>query len=140
MTIRDEHAGTGAVDQSRPHLTSLLDPNSMLVLDELSVDGEVVISASGEVDMASAPLLWDRLSAAIPEVKARLVVDLSQTTFIDSSALAVFVRAQKRLRPAGADLVLRAPNKAAQTILSITGLDQVLTVERAPSPPSPPAQ
>ena len=117
---------------------SLLDPNNVLVLDELSVDGEVIICPRGEIDMAGAPLLWDRLAAAIPEVKERLVIDLSQTTFIDSTALTVFVRALKRLRNHGADLVLRGPNKSARRLLGITGLDQVMTIENAPPQSSPP--
>jgi anti-sigma B factor antagonist len=93
------------------------------------VDGEVVISVRGELDLQTCPLLWNRLAEAIPLTRQRLVVDLRNATFIDSTGLAVFVRAFKRLRHGGADLVLRSPNKSARKVLHITGLDRVMTIE-----------
>ena len=114
-------------------VASFVDAESSLYIDELTVDGHVIISPRGDIDMAGAPLLWARICDAIPEVKEQLVIDLSQTTFIDSSALAVFVKALKRLRHADADLVLRAPSSGAQKILEITGLDRVITIESSPS-------
>ncbi len=98
-------------------------------LDVSDVDGEVVISVRGELDLQTCPLLWDRLAEAIPLTKKRLVVDLHDASFIDSTGLAVFVRAFKRLRHAGSDLVLRSPNKSARKVLHITGLDRVMTIE-----------
>ncbi len=121
-------------------VASLIDAQTVLVLDQLTVDGQVIISPCGEIDMAGAPLLWERISAAIPDVNERLVIDLSQTTFIDSTALAVFVKALKRLRLVGADLVLRAPNSAAQKVLNITALDQIMTIESPSSQSSREAQ
>jgi anti-sigma B factor antagonist len=97
-----------------------------------SLDGQMIVSPRGEIDMLSAPLLWKRLAEVIPEARERLVIDLSETTFIDSTALAVFVRACKRVGHAGADFVLRAPNKSAQKILGVTGLDKVMTIEHPP--------
>lgn len=73
--------------------------------------------------------MWDALEEAIPDTRDRLVIDLNDTTFIDSTALAVFVRAFKRLRHNGADLVLRNPNKLARKVLQVTGLDGVMTID-----------
>ena len=91
-------------------------------------NGEVVVSVSGEIDIASAPGLWDQLSEAIPDTE-RLVLDLSQTEFIDSTALNVIVRALKRLRHGGGDLIIRSPRANARKVFQITGLDRVLTIE-----------
>jgi anti-sigma B factor antagonist len=98
-------------------------------MDVSDVDGEVVISVRGELDLQTCPLLWNRLAEAIPLTRERLVVDLRNATFIDSTGLAVFVRAFKRLRHGGSDLVLRSPNKSARKVLHITGLDRVMTIE-----------
>lgn len=91
--------------------------------------GEVVVTVLGEVDMASAPLLWRCLADAIPEASQRLVIDLSGTTFIDSTGMAVFVRAQQQLRQRGAELILRTPQASARQVLSVTGLDTVITIQ-----------
>lgn len=94
------------------------------------LDGHAAsVAVTGEIDMATAPQLWERLARAIPATRERLVVDLSATTFLDSSALAVLVRAYKELGRQGADLVLCAPNPTARNVLAATGLDQVFTIE-----------
>ena len=95
----------------------------------VSVDGEVVVAVRGEIDMATAPQLWQCLQEAIPEVTGRLVVDLAGTTFIDSTALAVLVRACKRLRHSEGELVLRAPSKTTRKVFAISGLDRMMTIE-----------
>jgi anti-sigma B factor antagonist len=91
-------------------------------------DAEVVLAVRGEIDLVTAPTLWESLADAIPDTK-RLVVDLRDTQFIDSTGLGVLVRALKRLRHHGGDLVLRSPRPNARKILSMTCLDRVITIE-----------
>jgi anti-sigma B factor antagonist len=91
-------------------------------------DEEVIVAVRGQIDIASAPELWDQLTEVIPDTK-RLVLDLGETEFIDSTALSVIVRALKRLRHGGGDLVIRAPRANARKVFKITGLDRVLTIE-----------
>jgi len=93
------------------------------------VDGEMVVFVLGEVDLAAAPRLWQVIEAALPDPGGRLVVDLAETAFLDSSALGVLVRALKRLRHHGGDLVLRHPSRNARRVFQITGLDLILTIE-----------
>jgi len=92
-------------------------------------EDDVVVSIRGEIDLGSAPRLWKALDEAIPETKQRFVIDLGNTAFVDSTALAVFVRAFKRLRHRGAELVLRSPRTNVRNVLHITGLDQVIKIE-----------
>lgn len=91
-------------------------------------DEEVIVAVRGEIDIASAPGLWDQLVEVIPDTE-RLVLDLGETEFIDSTALNVIVRALKRLRHGGGDLIIRSPRANARKVLKITGLDRVLTIE-----------
>jgi anti-sigma B factor antagonist len=58
----------------------------------------------------------------------RLVVDLGGTEFIDSTGLGVLVRALKRLRHHGGELVVRSPRPNARKVLAITCLDRVMTI------------
>ena len=90
-------------------------------------DGEVVVAVRGEIDIVTAPALWESFVDVLPDTK-RLVVDLAGTEFIDSTGLGVLVRALKRLRHHGGDLVLRSPRANARKVLSITGLDRVITI------------
>lgn len=91
-------------------------------------DGEVVVAVRGEIDLVTAPTLWETIAEVIPDTK-RLVVDLRATEFIDSTGLGVLVRALKRLRHRGGDLVLRSPRPNARKVLNITCLDRVMTIE-----------
>ena len=110
------------------------------------LDGEIVVTVLGEIDLATGPLLWECLATAIPDAERRLVIDLSGITFIDSTGMAVFMQAQKQLRHRGAELILRAPRASARRVLSITGLDTAIAVQdgsvtttlAAPSPVTTP--
>ena len=93
------------------------------------VDGQEVVWVVGEVDLAAAARFWQVLEAALPDPGGRLVVNLSETTFIDSTALGVLVRALKRVRHHGGELVIQDPGPGARRIFQITGLDQILTIE-----------
>ena len=90
-------------------------------------DGEVVVAVRGEIDIVTAPALWDVIVEVIADTN-RLVVDLSETDFIDSTGLGVLVRALKRLRHHGGDLILRSPKPNARKVLHITHLDRVMTI------------
>jgi anti-sigma B factor antagonist len=90
-------------------------------------DGEVVVAIRGEIDLVTAPVLWESLVEVLHETK-RVVLDLRDTEFIDSTGLGVLVRALKRLRHHGGDLVLRSPRRNARMILNVTGLDRVMTI------------
>ena len=95
-------------------------------------DSGTEVSIRGELDVLTAPLLWERLEPLLPLSASRLVVDLSATRFIDSMGLGVLVRAHKRLR-SGNDgsggLVIRAPSEQTRKILEMTGLERVFDVE-----------
>jgi anti-sigma B factor antagonist len=62
-------------------------------------DATYVIAVVGEADLYSAPELKHALDGAIDAGGRDIVVDLTKTTFIDSTALSVLVEATKRLRP-----------------------------------------
>lgn len=85
-----------------------------------------VVSVSGEVDVATAPELDEKLAtvAASP----RVVVDLSGVTFLDSSGLGVLIKALRRVKETDGSLILVITESRILKVFTITGLDKVLTI------------
>jgi anti-sigma B factor antagonist len=90
-----------------------------------------VISVTGEIDLFTAPEFKQRMSQPIDEGVQRLVVDLSHTTFIDSSSLGVLIGAHRRLKQRNGSLVVVCDNDTIVKTFKITGLDGVFTLVRS---------
>ncbi|WP_030170376.1 STAS domain-containing protein [Spirillospora albida] len=99
-----------------------------------SQDGNAVVTATGELDLYTAPRLQAALAGLLREQIDRIVVDLSGVEFCDSTGMNVLLAALKRLKERGGSLELAAPRPAVKRILQVTGLDTVFTVcEAAPA-------
>ena len=61
-------------------------------------DDTHVVAVTGEIDLFTAPEFKQRMSQPIDDGVGRLIVDLSGTTFIDSSSLGVLIGAHRRLK------------------------------------------
>jgi anti-sigma B factor antagonist len=93
--------------------------------------GEVLLSVRGEVDLDVAPQLLDSILCAglAHEPGHRMVVDLSEVSFIDSSGLAALLEADRWLTNQEQALVIaRAPARVVR-LFELTGLDHVLHLE-----------
>jgi anti-sigma B factor antagonist len=91
-------------------------------------DGTYVISLTGEVDLYTAPEFKQQLLDVIGEGGKEVVVDFSDTTFIDSTTLGVLVGGVKRLRTLDGRLSLVCSDRNISKIFEITGLDRVFTI------------
>lgn len=92
------------------------------------VGGVPVVSISGEVDVATAPILRDRLQELAAGGASTVVVDLHDMTFLDSTGLGVLVGALKRSREGGGELYLVAAQPRILKLLDITGLIGVFSL------------
>jgi anti-sigma B factor antagonist len=90
--------------------------------------GVHVIALTGEVDLYTAPEFKQELLRVIGEGAKQVVVDFTDTTFIDSTTLGVLVGGVKRLRPEGGQLSLICSDRNITKIFEITGLDRVFTI------------
>jgi anti-sigma B factor antagonist len=91
-------------------------------------DERHVLAVAGEIDLFTAPELKSALGDAVEAGRSRIVVDLTQTTFLDSTALGVLIGAVKRLRSRdGAMTIVNTDPNIAKTF-EITGLDQIFTI------------
>ena len=87
-----------------------------------------VLAVRGEIDLFTAPELKQVLAESIEGGRIRIIVDLTETTFLDSTALGVLIGAVKRLRSRdGALAIVNVDENIAKTF-EITGLDQIFTI------------
>jgi anti-sigma B factor antagonist len=91
-------------------------------------DSSYVISLAGEVDLYTAPEFKQQLLDAIAQGAEHVVVDFSDTTFIDSTTLGVLVGGVKRLRTNDGQLSLVCNDRNITKIFEITGLDRVFEI------------
>ena len=90
--------------------------------------GHHVVAVTGEIDLFTAPEFKQRVSAPIDGGRTHVIVDLTETTFIDSSSLGVLIGAHRRLRRLEGSVVIVCSNDAIVKTFRITGLDSVFTI------------
>jgi len=102
--------------------------NFSLSSETLAGGADAVVSLEGEVDLYTAPELKQELHRLVGEGAKRIVIDMTATTFIDSTTLGVLLSVVKRVRPEGGAVVLVCPDRNVKRIFEITLLDRVFTI------------
>jgi anti-sigma B factor antagonist len=97
-------------------------------MTEEPLPGGLALTVSGELDMATAPDLRERLGAALDAGMTRIVVDLREVTFMDSIGLASVLHARSRLRAGGRLALVVAPDSYTQLVLEIAGMPRALAI------------
>jgi anti-sigma B factor antagonist len=102
----------------------VLEPAS--VHTESDVHARVVV-ASGEIDMATAPMLEREVNAAIQAGDGAVVLDLCNVTFFDSSGLRVAIVAHRNLGERGRRLaVVCEPEGHVRRTFGLAGVADLL--------------
>ena len=114
--LRAPRRADGSTGPGTNRRTSVTEP---LTLQLAYLDGTSVLVASGEIDIATAPVLQESLAA----LDGRVAVDLAGVVFLDSTGISVLVREQKRISAEGGRLVLRNPTDRIRHTLEIVALD-----------------
>jgi anti-sigma B factor antagonist len=102
--------------------------NFTLSSEKLDGGADYIVSLGGEVDLYTAPELKQELHRLVSQGATRLVIDMSETTFIDSTTLGVLLSVVKRVRPEGGTVVLVCPDRNVRRIFEITLLDRVFAI------------
>jgi anti-sigma B factor antagonist len=92
-----------------------------------SVNGAVVVRLGGELDLYNAAIVRQALLDVAKDAPKRLVIDLSEVEFIDSTALGALIEARASLPDRGV-LLLAAPAHETRRALEVSGLDRHLPV------------
>jgi anti-sigma B factor antagonist len=98
------------------------------IADRRASEDTHVISVRGEIDLFTAPEFKQHVCAPIDAGVSNVVVDLLETTFIDSSSLGVLIGAHRRLKLRGGSLTVVCAGEAITKTFRITGLDGVFTL------------
>jgi anti-sigma B factor antagonist len=94
------------------------------------LDGPTVrVILQGELDLAGAQQMEERMVAIDEEGPARVVIDLGGLAFIDSTGLRLLLQADTRARARGYELFLRPGAPAVQRVFEVTGALDVLRFE-----------
>jgi anti-sigma B factor antagonist len=90
-----------------------------------------VLAVEGELDLAVAPWLRDQLDALFVGGASSLVIDMTDATFLDSTALGVLVGALSRCRDLGGEVHLVVSEPQVLRVLHITGLHDAFTLHQS---------
>lgn len=89
-------------------------------------EGAYVVRVIGDLDMATAPILEGRIASI--ESASRLVIDLTQCTFLDSAAVRLLMAIARDSDTSGTPLALVASDPGILRVLEITAVDDILPV------------
>jgi anti-sigma B factor antagonist len=107
-----------------------LEPTPASFSTESGGAGQYTVTVRGELDVATSPALRGELHSLVEQGAKAITIDLSGTTFIDSSGLGVLVGALKRLREGEGDTItLTGMQDQVRKVFEITGLTALFGVE-----------
>jgi anti-anti-sigma factor len=104
--------------------------SDLLTVDIDTRGSAVVVSVRGELDLATVPVLRDRLDTVgeVSDSPSPLVVDLSAVTFIGSAGLALLVDLHNKCTDRGTPMALVATGSVVPRAIQVTALDQVFAM------------
>jgi anti-sigma B factor antagonist len=102
------------------------------MLSTETIDGVLVVRVTERrLDASKAPEFKNQIVALTEGEVNRLVLDLTQVDFIDSSGLGVIVSCLKRLGPSG-NLAIAGANGAVRRLFTLTRMDRIFSLFDTP--------
>ena len=98
-------------------------------MERIQADGYELLAARGEIDIATSPRLIALLNEAVTDTTGAVIVDLSAVEFMDSTGLALLIRAQRRLSRRGRGFAVVCPEGPVKRIFELTDMVEKLHVE-----------
>jgi anti-sigma B factor antagonist len=86
---------------------------------------EVRLALQGELDLMTAPVMKDAIDKAASNGYRRMVLDLTELRFIDSTGMHLLVEAQRRMTAKRAETVVTSPPPHVAKVFEVMGLDRV---------------
>ena len=91
-------------------------------------DDHALVTATGEIDAATADSVAEAVSAALANGHKRVLLDFTDVTFIDSTGLGVLVKSHRAAEATGATFAVVHPTPQTRKLIRVLGLDQLLHV------------
>ncbi len=92
-------------------------------------EDDIVLTLQGELDVSTAPHFRDQVHVAIESGTRKLVCDLADLQYIDSTGLSVLLMAHKRLAALGGSFVVQSPSRGARRLFEIAGVGDFLAIQ-----------
>ncbi len=102
----------------------------MLNVETHKTDSATTVTVTGEVDLESSPELWADLQRRIV-ADADVRVDLNGVDYMDSTGVAVLVRALKQAQQVKSVLTLVRPSPRVEAVLDLARLSSLFNIEKA---------
>jgi len=90
-------------------------------------DSYAEVKSVGRLNMVAAPKLRELVAEVVAGGSSRVVVNLAETDFMDSSGLGALIGCLKAARQAGGDLRISGVQPQVKMVLELTNMDRVLT-------------
>jgi len=101
----------------------------MARVDKRTYQGVEIVRISGEIDLSNAAHVRDAIGADLPDLPV-VVLDLTDTEYLDSAGIAMLFRLAERLSYNRQELQLVVPPDAPiRAVIRLTKLDQVVSVK-----------
>jgi anti-sigma B factor antagonist len=94
--------------------------------------GVTVVRVDGQLIVGNRHQLKELIQTALDQGARRILVDFSETGYIDSSGLGALVSISKRVREVGGDLRLSGLNDDLRSLFELTKLDTLFTIADTP--------
>jgi len=106
-------------------MTTITHPG-LVYADRRTARGDTTVTLRGDLDIAAAPALRERLRDALETMTVPhvLTIDLSRVTFCDAAGLAVLVGAHRRARALGLAITIAGARPQVTKVFHTTGLDR----------------
>lgn len=99
-----------------------------IVVNRNAPEGAVVVTPRGDVDMSRSPVLRESLRGELRAKPTRLIIDLSDVDYMDSSGLATLVEAMRTAKGQSTKLVLCGLNEKVKAIFEIARLHHFFAI------------
>ena len=93
-----------------------------LQVDEQALDDGYLIAARGDIDHVTAPLVADALRRVTLEGDGRVVLDMTETEFIDSAGISTLLNGLRRLTRQRRRMLVVCPPGAPRRVFELLGL------------------
>jgi anti-sigma B factor antagonist len=97
-------------------------------INEKTKDGNVILEIQGEIDLYASPQLRERFGELAGKKQHKVVINLKNVTYIDSSGLATFIEAYQKLSAVNGKLALCHLSETVKGVFEIARLEDVLTI------------
>lgn len=92
------------------------------------VGGITILDVAGELDLFTSPKLQEALNGVLGQGQPRVIVNLSETSYLDSTALRVLTAARQEAQEAGGKVGLIYTQPPIDRLMTITGLKDLFPI------------